>query len=184
MHVDVRIIAATHQNLEERIQDKTFREDLFYRLNVIPIDIPPLRERPDDVPALVETFLRRHQGERSCYLTPEAMRKLMAHSWRGNARELENVIERALALSDGESLDVGDIPLPDSGANGGAQDASFLRRAALGGTTLDDLGEQYTQEVLDLVGGNKVRAAALLGIDRKTLYRRAERRERKCVQGA
>ncbi len=183
MHVDVRIIAATHQDLEERIQDKTFREDLFYRLNVIPIHIPPLRERPDDVPALAETFLRRHQGERSCYLTPEAMRKLMAHPWRGNARELENVIERALALCDGESLDVGDVPLPESEANRGAQDASFLRRAALRETTLDDLGEQYTREVLDLVGGNKVRAAALLGIDRKTLYRRAERRTRECAPG-
>ena len=183
VHVDVRIIAATHQNLEEKIQDGSFREDLFYRLGVVPMHIPPLRERPDDVPTLAETFLRRHQGERACYLTPEAIRKLMAHSWRGNARELENVIERALVLCDGESLGVDDIPLPDSAGNGEAKGAGFLRRAALGGVTLDDLGEQYTQEVLDLVGGNKVRAASLLGIDRKTLYRRAERRAKAFAQG-
>jgi DNA-binding NtrC family response regulator len=181
IRVDVRIVAATNKDLAAEMAAGRFREDLFYRLNVIPIHIPPLRERPEDIPALVEAFLRRHADGRRRFVSAEAMSMLQAQPWRGNARELENVIERALALTDGETLGAHDIPLPASanspvGPPAGASVEDFLRSAATRGLSLRDLDEQYTEAVLSFTGGNKVRAARILGIDRKTLYRRAERR--------
>jgi DNA-binding NtrC family response regulator len=179
VHVDVRIIAATNQDLQRAIADGRFREDLFYRLNVIPVHIPPLRERPEDVPALIENFLRKHTGDHPRFLTSDAIQHLQFHPWRGNARELENVIERALALSDADTLGVADVPLPsDLQAEAQPASSSFLPRAAAQRMTLEELNEAYTDEVLALTEGNKVQAAAILGIDRKTLYRRAERRAR------
>ncbi len=184
--VDVRIIAATNKDLAAEIAAGRFREDLFYRLNVVPIQVPPLRERPDDVPALVEAFLRRHAEGRKRFISAEAVAVLRAQPWRGNARELENTIERALALSDVETLGPADIPLPGpsgvphvSAAAGGAEDLeAFLRAAAARGMSLQALDELYTAIVLGHTHGNKVRASQILGIDRKTLYRRAERRAR------
>jgi DNA-binding NtrC family response regulator len=178
VRVDVRIIAATNRNLEEEIAAGRFREDLFYRLNVIPIHIPPLRERPEDVPVLVETFLRRQSEDRRRYVSPEAMTRLMQHPWRGNARELENVIERALALSDAETLGADDIPLPGAAAARPASGEDFLAAAAARHTTLHELDELYIERVLELTGGNKAQAAEILGIDRKTLYRRSVRETR------
>jgi len=178
LHVDVRIIAATNRDLEAEIATGRFREDLFYRLNVIPIHIPPLRERPDDIPALVEGFLRRHNDGRRRFFSPEAMERLIAHPWRGNARELENVVERALALSDAETLASDDVPLPGAPAPSSPSGEDFLAAAAAHGMTLHELGERYTEQVLRATGGNKVQAARILGIDRKTLYRRAEREAR------
>jgi DNA-binding NtrC family response regulator len=183
--VDVRIIAATNKDLSTEIAAGRFREDLFYRLNVVPIHVPPLRERPDDIPALVEAFLRRHGEGRRRFVSAEAMAVLRVLPWRGNARELENTIERALALSDTETLGPVDIPLPAStgaapGAvgNGGAPPDldAHLRSAAARGMSLRELDEKFTAIVLAHTGGNKVRASQILGIDRKTLYRRAERR--------
>jgi two-component system response regulator AtoC len=176
--VDVRIIAATNRDLEAEIAAGRFREDLFYRLNVIPIHIPPLRERTEDVPALVEAFLRRHAEGRRRFFSPEAMERLMTHTWRGNARELENVIERALALSDAETLGPDDVPLPGAPAPPAPGGEDFLAAAAAHHMTLHELGERYTEQVLRTTGGNKVQAARILGIDRKTLYRRAEREAR------
>jgi DNA-binding NtrC family response regulator len=178
LRVDVRIIAATNKDLEAEIAAGRFREDLFYRLNVIPLHIPPLRERPEDVPALVEGFLRRHAEGRRRFLSPEAIERLLAHPWRGNARELENVIERALALSDAETLGPDDVPLPGAPPPQKATGDDFLRGAAARGMTLHELDELYTEQVLQHTGGNKVQAARILGIDRKTLYRRAEREAR------
>ena len=178
VRVDVRIIAATNRDLEAEIAAGRFREDLFYRLNVIPIHIPPLRERPDDVPALVEAFLRRHADGRRRFFAPEALERLLAHSWRGNARELENVIERALALSDAETLGPEDVPLPGGVTPEKPRGEDFLAGAAAHGMTLHALSERYTEQVLHSTGGNKVQAARILGIDRKTLYRRAEREAR------
>jgi DNA-binding NtrC family response regulator len=177
VRVDVRIIAATNKDLEGEISSGRFREDLFYRLNVIPLHIPPLRERPEDVPALVEGFLRRHAEGRRRFLSPEALVRLVAQPWRGNARELENVIERALALSDAETLGPDDVPLPGLPAEA-ARSSDFLGVAAARGMTLHELDELYTEQVLEHTGGNKVQAARILGIDRKTLYRRAEREAR------
>jgi DNA-binding NtrC family response regulator len=181
VRVDVRIIAATNRDLEAEIAAGRFREDLFYRLNVIPIHIPPLRERPEDVPALAEAFLRRHHEGRRCFLSPEAMERLAAHPWRGNARELENVLERALALCDAETLGPDDIPLPGAAAKAAPSGDDFLGAAAARRMTLHELGERYTEQVLRATGGNKVQAARILGIDRKTLYRRAEREARSTV---
>jgi DNA-binding NtrC family response regulator len=178
LRVDVRIIAATNRDLEAEIAAGRFREDLFYRLNVIPIHIPPLRERPEDIPALVEGFLRRHNEGRRRFFSPDALERLVAHPWRGNARELENVVERALALSDAETLAPEDVPLPGGPTAQAPGGEDFLAAAATHGMTLHELGERYTEQVLRATGGNKVQAARILGIDRKTLYRRAEREAR------
>src|SRR5262245_51576759 len=109
--VDVRIVAATHKNLEAEIAAGRFREDLFYRLNVIPIHIPPLRERPEDIAPLVRDFLRRHDESARRTLSQGALERLAACPWRGNARELENTIERALALCDHDVIEADDLPL-------------------------------------------------------------------------
>jgi transcriptional regulator with PAS, ATPase and Fis domain len=176
--VDVRIVAATNKDLAQEIEAGRFREDLFYRLNVIPIHIPPLRERPEDIPALVEAFLRRHDESGRRSVSQAALEKLMACPWRGNARELENAIERALALSDADVVEVDALPLGGTteGNAAASSDESFLMDAAKRHLSLRDLEERYIDEVLRATGGNKVQAARILGIDRKTLYRRAERR--------
>ncbi len=179
--VDVRIIAATNRDLEKEMSEGRFREDLFYRLNVIPLRLPPLRERPEDIPALAEAFLRRHAGDRPISLAPDAIAALCAQAWRGNGRELENTIERAIALTEGnviEKSDLGLVGTDESGPSG----SDFLAQAVEKRLSLDDLQQIYTEAVLDQLGGNKVQAARILGIDRKTLYRRAERRERENVK--
>jgi len=175
--VDVRIIAATNKDLQREMDEGRFREDLYYRLNVIPIHIPPLRERPEDIPSLVNAFLERHSDGRRRTLAPAALQRLLSCEWKGNARELENVIERALALSDVDELQADDLPV-ESGAVGGgtAATGAMLRSAAQQRMTLREVEDLYIDEILSLTGGNKVRAARILGIDRKTLYRRAERR--------
>ena len=185
VRVDVRIIAATNKDLEREMREERFREDLFYRLNVIPVHIPPLRERPEDIPPLVEAFVRRHAEGQPRYVSAESMEQLKAHSWRGNARELENVVERALALSDRETLESDDLPLPASrAAVEEAPAGGFLRQAARQGLSLRELDDMYIEEVLRSTDGNKVQAARILGIDRKTLYRRAERSTREEATGA
>jgi DNA-binding NtrC family response regulator len=187
--VDVRIIAASNKDLRELIENGSFREDLFYRLNVIPLHIPPLSDRPEDIPPLVEAFLARHSGDsgdgapRS--VSPAAMKALCGAEWRGNGRELENLIERAVALTDRSELQVEDLPLDSSTqpATSGSI-ASRLRSAAVRQLTLEELQDMYIDEVMALHNGNKVHAAAALGIDRKTLYRRAERRARREAAGS
>jgi len=183
--VDVRIIAATNKDLGVEMEAGRFREDLYYRLNVIPVQIPPLRERPEDVPALVEAFLRKHSRERARRVAPDALQELGKRPWKGNARELENAIERALALSDAECLGVEDLGLGGEAppVREGSSDQDLLDRAADSGLTLRELEDRYIDEVLRRTGGNKVRAAGILGIDRKTLYRRAERRSREEDEG-
>jgi transcriptional regulator with PAS, ATPase and Fis domain len=177
VRVDVRIITATNKDLEREMAAGTFREDLYYRLNVIPIQIPPLRERPDDIPPLVEAFLRRHSEGRRRTVSPAALKALQARQWKGNARELENVIERALALSDSAELGVDELPFYGDEERGVADSARALLRSAEGQRlSLRELEDLYIDQILEITGGNKVQAAKILGIDRKTLYRRAERR--------
>jgi two-component system response regulator HydG len=180
--VDVRVIAASNKDLREEAENGAFREDLYYRLNVIPIQIPPLRDRPEDIPPLVEAFLERHAGDRRRTVSQEAMKRLCGAEWNGNGRELENLIERALALSDSDVLQVADLPLEASDIGTGSV-TTRLHSAAVSGITLDELQDAYIDEVLELHSGNKVHAAAALGIDRKTLYRRAERRARRAERG-
>jgi DNA-binding NtrC family response regulator len=183
--VDVRIVAATNKDLGEEMESGRFREDLYYRLNVIPIEIPPLRERPEDIPALAEAFLRKHSEGRPRVLGAAALERLLAQSWKGNARELENVIERALALSDSAEITADDLPLaPAPGEAPEGAEQAFVRACARRRLTLREVEDLYTDEVLAATGGNKVHASRILGIDRKTLYRRAERRTRKSAQAS
>ena len=177
--VDVRIIAATNRDLGRAIDEGCFREDLYYRLNVIPIHMPPLRERPDDIPALVEAFLRKHSPDRPRVVSPQALAWLKVQSWRGNGRELENAIERALVLAESDELRVEDFRTRDArGAPEVDPVALLIESSAESSLSLEELIERYTEEILRRCGGNKVHAATILKIDRKTLYRRAERRAR------
>ncbi len=177
--VDVRILAATNKDLAAEMEAGRFRNDLFYRLNVIPAHIPPLRERPEDIPLLAEFFLRKHAGERPALLSPAASQKLLRCRFEGNARELENLIERALALADGPEIGPDDLSDPEQSNGGGAAHGEALvRAAAQRQLTLRELEDLYVEEILRETGGNKVRAARILGIDRRTLYRRREREAR------
>jgi DNA-binding NtrC family response regulator len=175
--VDVRVVAATSDDLERGVEEGRFRPDLFHRLGAVRLHIPPLRERPDDVLELAEAFLRRHDPTGRRTLSSAALRRLATGSWRGNARELENVIERALARCATDVIDAHDLPVA-AGAHESTRsgDDAFLEAAARRQLSLRTLEERYIDEVLRMTGGNKVRAAQILGIDRKTLYRRAERR--------
>ena len=146
---------------------------------MIPIHIAPLRERPEDIPALVDAFVRRHSDGVRRWVTPAAMERLASYPWKGNGRELENVIERALALTDAEEIGPGEIPLGDLRDSGApVSPEEVLRSAARRRLPLREVEDLYIDEILRLTGGNKVHAARILGIDRKTLYRRAERRAR------
>ena len=176
VRVDVRIIAATNKDLGVEMEAGRFREDLYFRLSVIPIHIPPLRERPDDIPPLVGAFVRKHSDGRRRAVSPGAMARLKAAHWKGNARELENVIERALALCDSPEIGSEDLPLEPLGASAPEEAAtSLIGNAVDRHLTLRELEKLYIDQIMKRTGGNKVQAARILGIDRKTLYRRAAR---------
>ncbi len=169
--VDVRVVAATNRDLEAAVKQGKFREDLYYRLNVVTIRIPPLRDRREDVPLLAEHFAAKHGRGEGATVSPEAREILMTYDWPGNVRELENVIARALALNPSGVVVPADLP---DGLRGGAAAVDPGRGLALPAgfrPTLEDLGRRYATLVLGECGGNKTKAAELLGIDRKTLYR-------------
>jgi two-component system, NtrC family, response regulator AtoC len=172
--VDVRVVAATNRELEEMLGDGSFREDLYYRLNVIQIDIPPLRSRPDDILPLAEHFLRdaraRLDPPRDITLSPEAQRTLLSYRWPGNVRELQNLIERGTALCRGTSIDLEDLP----NYVRERRDTNSVSTAAARKLTLAELEREYIERVLEDESGNKTRAAQRLGLDRKTLYRKLE----------
>ncbi len=168
--IDVRVVAATHHDLRRAIKEGRFREDLFYRLAVIEIAIPPLRDRPEDILPLAELFLRRandRAGRSIKGLSSAAARKLVAYAWPGNVRELENAIERAVAFAQDEWVSPGDLPPMIAEP---AQHDPFSG-AAERMMTLDELERGYVRHVLERLGGNKVRAAAALGINRRTIQR-------------
>ena len=176
--VDVRIIAATHQDMNRAIEAGRFRQDLYYRLNVIPIRIPPLRERADDIPVLAEAFLRKHAGDERIHFNNAAIRKLMQGNWPGNARELENCIERALALSEGPEIQANDILIPsDTGSETSDVHELLLRLALERRMSVRDLTDAYIAAALEAAEGRKSEAARLLGMNRRTLYRREERQD-------
>jgi DNA-binding NtrC family response regulator len=176
VEVDVRVIAATNRDLRAEIVAGRFREDLFYRLNVIPIHIPPLRERPDDIPPLAQAFVERKSSDTPRVLSERAMQKLQNAAWPGNARELENCIERSLALSEGTEIQARDILISDEPVSGDdSLESSILRLAQERRVTLHELGEHYVEAVLKFTGGRKSEAARILGINRRTLYRREDR---------
>jgi len=170
--VDVRIVVATNRDLRRLVADGGFRDDLYYRLNVVTITVPPLRERASDIPLLAQHFLEmfaRRTGRAIKRLAPESVTLLSGYRWPGNVRELEHVIERAMALSSSETL------LPDDFPPHLREERDRAPRLPADGMTLEDVKRWYVNKVLEESGGNKLRAAELLGIDRRTLYRILER---------
>jgi DNA-binding NtrC family response regulator len=184
IRVDVRIVCATNKDLDEEVKAGRFREDLYFRINVVTVHLPPLRERREDVPILVAHFLAklaRRERRAAAALSPETLKLLNAYSWPGNVRELENAIERAVAVAKGNVVIPSDLP-PEVG--GGAGTAAALAAGGGGGgesgiiadrPSLAELERRYIQLVLTESGGNKKKAAEKLGIDRRTLYRALER---------
>jgi DNA-binding NtrC family response regulator len=166
--VDVRLVAATNRNLRTALEQGTFREDLYYRLNVVPIDIAPLRERKEDIPELVNLFVSRFAGDSGKPvegISPEAMKLLVNYHWPGNVRELQNIIERACALAKGTTIEVADIHL-DSHPGKGADAGNHFLPAGL---TLEQWEDEMIQEALRRAHGNKSQAARLLGLSRNAL---------------
>ena len=165
IHVDVRIIAATNKNLEAEVREGRFREDLYYRLNVVPIQLPPLRDRRADIPVLAEHFLR-HYTEKNHRLVkqilPEALDILMRYDWPGNIRELENAIERGVIIARGEYLTPDELPVA-------IRQNPQLIHSTTGAGTLKEMEREWIAKTLDQVDGNRTRAAKILGITRKTL---------------
>ena len=165
---DVRIITATHRDLTTLVAEARFREDLLYRINVIEVRVPPLRDRPDDLEPLVRYLLDKHGvkvGKQECSVSADAMAVLRGHRWPGNVRELENVIERALVLGAGSVIELED--LPDSLREQPPSNAS-----PAGGRRLADVEREHIVRTLRAEAGNKAAAARVLGLDRKTLYRK------------
>lgn len=169
--VNVRIISATHKNLRAAIQKGEFREDLYYRLNVMPIHLPPLRERAEDIPALAEHFLKKHSavvGKRVLGFTKVALQYLQSLPWKGNVRELENAVERAMVLADGMWITEHDIVVEDIQMQAATQADDLFNS----GMSLRDIEREYIKYVLFKTGNRKEAATRVLGIDRKTLYRK------------
>jgi two-component system response regulator AtoC len=178
--VDVRVVTATHRDLREEVRAGRFREDLFYRLNVFAVALPPLRERPEDVPLLATHFLEKHANALRRTLrgfAPDALARLAAHPWPGNVRELENVVERAVAVAAGEVVEVGDLP-PELGAAPGAPAvpapaaalAALAYKDAVAGAR-DRVTREYLVALLTEFGGNVTRAAERAGVERESLHR-------------
>ena len=170
IRIDVRVIAATNADLKQAVATQAFREDLYYRLNVMPVSVPPLRDRRDDIPLLVEHFIRRYNAEMSKHiegLTPEAMTVLRDYPWPGNVRELQNIVERLVGLVDTPIIGVSDLPLdlllPDSTMRLRQAETLPLRQAT------DEFERQIVLRVLERVRWNRSEAARILGIHRNSL---------------
>jgi DNA-binding NtrC family response regulator len=183
--IDVRIIAATHSELSKMVADGSFREDLYYRLNVIPVQLPPLRERREDIPLLVQHFLQKLGAEyvppRTVTMSQEAMRRLMAYSWPGNVRQLENVVERALTFSQGRAqIEIDDLgpevqALPNTGDG---TDEWFPDEGIDLERYMEGIELTLIKRSLERTQGNKVRAARLLNLKRTTLIEKLKRLDR------
>ena len=177
LKVDVRVIAATNRDLEEEVAEGRFRKDLFYRLNVIHMVIPPLRDRVEDIPLLALHFLDKFCLENDrppMGFSPEAMRALKSHAWPGNIRELQNVVERAVALCTGNMVEFED--LPDEIRRHSPEDDKIVLPV---GSSMDEIERQAILQTLKKTGGDKELAARLLGIGLATLYRRLKEMELK-----
>jgi transcriptional regulator with GAF, ATPase, and Fis domain len=194
--VDVRVIAATNRDLEAAYKNGTFRKDLYFRLNVVTLDVPSLRERRSDIPMLVNWFLERYAPGSELHVTNAAMKALMQYEWPGNVRELENCVERAVALGNGQLIDLGDLP-PSIAADSAAQaelvalpaeqavlldsgldvdsPAPASARMPSPTTDLEDIERATIQRVFEQVKGDKALAGRMLGISRATLYRKLKR---------
>jgi two-component system response regulator AtoC len=174
--VDVRVIAATNRDLDAEYRQGTFRKDLYFRLNVVTVHLPALRERRSDIPMLVHWFLERCAPGQSVQVTNAAMKCLLQYDWPGNVRELENCIERAVALGDQRLIDINDLPPAIASASPGGTEPLFLSGVAnLSSTDLEDIERATIQRVFEQVKGDKVLAGKMLGISRATLYRKLKR---------
>ena len=173
IEVDVRLIAATNKDLKKQVAGGKFRDDLFYRLSVVTIGLPPLRERRDDIPLLVSAFLQQCSEDNNknvTELTPDAMNVLMAYDWPGNVRELRNAIEQMIVLSRSEKLSLRDVP---AGIRGGADltKISVVRN----GMTVEEAEKELIVKALKELNGNRTRAAEKIGMSRRTLHRKLKR---------
>jgi two-component system, NtrC family, response regulator AtoC len=169
--VDVRVIAATNRNLDEEYKDGRFRKDLYFRLNVVTVHIPSLRERRSDIPMLVQWFLDKYASEMKIEVEPEAMNCMLQYDWPGNVRELENCIERAVALGNRELIALQDLPP----AIRAYENQLKLGTMTVTATDLEEIEKDTIQRVFDQVNGDKEMAGRLLGISRATLYRKIKR---------
>jgi transcriptional regulator with PAS, ATPase and Fis domain len=171
--IDVRVIAATNRDLEAAYKNGTFRKDLYFRLNVVTIQIPALRERRSDIPALVQSFLARYAPDEKLQLTAGAMNCLLQYDWPGNVRELENCIERAIALGNRKIIDIPDLPHAiGSTAPAGV---GLVQASSSNSSNLEDLERETIRRVFEQCKGDKVLAGRTLGISRATLYRKLKR---------
>ena len=171
--VDARVISTSNRDVKSLIQEGRFREDLFYRLKVIDIELPPLRERREDIPLLVQHFLNKFGQDSKknvSGISEDALRGLLNYSWPGNVRELENVIQRAITLSQHEEILPEDLPTPLVEVAG----ENLIEKGLKEKYTVEQLEKEYIRKVLAKVGGNKSKAAEILGFDRKTLYRKLQ----------
>jgi DNA-binding NtrC family response regulator len=173
--VDVRVLAATNRDLEAMVKDGRFREDLYYRLNVIPINIPPLRQRRDDLQLLTDHFLRKHSANlaRSIKLSPEAKRLIMEYTWPGNVRQLESAIERALLLAEGDEVTVEDLPVEIRSATQSEGAGGF--RLPPEGISFEELEKSMIIQAMEQTGWNITRAAKLLGLSFRTMQYRLDK---------
>jgi two-component system response regulator HydG len=175
LRIDVRLIAATNRDLLKEVGAGRFREDLFYRLNVVMLQVPPLRERPEDIPLLAQEFLVQFAGKNHKTIkgfTPQAMDRLLRHSWPGNVRELMNSVERGVVLSRGEYLDETELSLilPGTGPSSVGTAAALTTHPE--GHSLEMVERETILNVLDAAQGNKSEAARRLGITRRTLHQK------------
>jgi len=174
MHVDVRVVAATNRTLENEVREGRFREDLYYRLNVLPIALPPLRARPDDIPLLVNYYVDTFNTEfrkRLRGVEPSAMEVLRTYGWPGNVRELRNVVERAMLLAEGPTLTVADVPAAAAGP------VRLTEQVALpaAGIDLEQLEQSLVVQALERSGWNQTKAAGMLGLNRDQIRYRVEK---------
>jgi len=172
LSVDVRIIAATNEDLRESVNKGSFRKDLYYRVNVIPVEIPPLRERRDDIPLLIRHFIEKFSsktGKKISGISKEAEDMLVRYKWEGNVRELENVIERAITITDDEIIGTDDLPDDVKNKIQRIEQSASPYFAEL---TLFDVEKLHIENVLKAADGNKSKASRILGIDYSTLLRK------------
>jgi DNA-binding NtrC family response regulator len=175
VNVDVRVIAATNRDLEQAYRAGTFRKDLYFRLNVVTVHLPSLRDRRSDIPMLTHHFLGRYAQGAQMQVTAAAMKSLLQYDWPGNVRELENCVERAVALGDRQTIDVSDLPPAIRSEQSGASSSIVPDAAALSTTALAEMERMTILRVFEQANGDKALTGKMLGISRATLYRKLKR---------
>ena len=179
LKVDIRIVSATNRDPEEAVRQNLFRQDLYYRLNVVPIYSPPLRERKDDIKLLVEFFIKKFQKmtvNEVTGISPSALKSLKNYTWPGNVRELQNVIEQVISLTENSVIDTDDLPMHirDNSSSFEPEEYTKLNFKEAREQYIKDFGKKYFQDLLKKVNGNISQAARMAGVSRRTMYRLLE----------